>query len=226
MKRIYYVVALALCAISIVGCKSREQKAQALINEYMFKTLYDYESYEVVETKVDSCYSSLFKDAEVRRAALQAKETLEETSEYADEAKRARQTMDIWEGSWSSYSRRRYNEAKEELKTAYLNLTKTYKKHKEYMLFIKNKSIGFEEQFIGWEVQHSFRCKNRGGNFTLGDYMFVIDEKFTQIIDAITYDEDFESIMVYITNAIDCSKEELEDEIASATKRIAELEKL
>ena len=37
----------------LVGCQSREEKAAELIKQEMFKTLYDFESYEPIETKID-----------------------------------------------------------------------------------------------------------------------------------------------------------------------------
>lgn len=36
--------------VSFVSCKSHEEKIQDLIREQMFQTLYDYKSYEPIET--------------------------------------------------------------------------------------------------------------------------------------------------------------------------------
>lgn len=48
---------MALTAIFILsGCKSKEEKALEIIKNEMFKTLYDFESYQPIETKVDSAF--------------------------------------------------------------------------------------------------------------------------------------------------------------------------
>ena len=63
MKRLFFILT---CAISVLftlsSCKSKEQQAEALINDYIFKHLHDYASYEAVETKVDSAYNSPYYD--------------------------------------------------------------------------------------------------------------------------------------------------------------------
>ncbi|MBQ7342172.1 MAG: hypothetical protein IJW42_02820 [Alistipes sp.] len=226
MKNFIYVAVIALCMAPFWGCKSKEEKAEILIKDYMFKHLYDFESYEIVETKVDSCYTSLFKDPEIRHAALQAKKYLDQSTEYRKEQEYAENTMDIWSDSWSSYSRKRYKEAREEYKEASINLSKSFKSHNENLLIIKNKSINFESEFIGWEVNHSFRCKNRGGNFSLGNYLFIIDKNFTKIINVIDDDEDNDTILVFIGLATGKSKEEIEESILSSTKAIEHLESM
>lgn len=51
------VIIMALTAIFILsGCKSKEEKALEIIKNEMFKTLYDFESYQPIETKVDSAF--------------------------------------------------------------------------------------------------------------------------------------------------------------------------
>lgn len=48
---------MALTAIFILsGCKSKEEKALEIIKNEMFKTLYDFESYQPIETKIDSAF--------------------------------------------------------------------------------------------------------------------------------------------------------------------------
>jgi PBP1b-binding outer membrane lipoprotein LpoB len=47
------IIIMALAGIFILtGCKSKEEKALEAIKDEMFKTLYDFESYQPVETKI------------------------------------------------------------------------------------------------------------------------------------------------------------------------------
>lgn len=56
-KVLQYTILLVLAIVSFSACKSNEQKAAALIKDYMFKNLFDYESYEPIETSIDSAYN-------------------------------------------------------------------------------------------------------------------------------------------------------------------------
>ena len=47
---------------------------------------------------------------------------------------------------------------------------------------IRNASVGFKPEFCGWRVKHRFRCKTKGGNFDLGDYIYIVDKRVTKII--------------------------------------------
>lgn len=54
------IIIMALAGIFILtGCKSKEEKALEAIKDEMFKTLYDFESYQPVETKIDSAFLSI-----------------------------------------------------------------------------------------------------------------------------------------------------------------------
>lgn len=59
MKKILF---LATVVLVMTGCKSREEKAAELIKQEMFKTLYDFESYEPIEIKIDSAFTSIYTD--------------------------------------------------------------------------------------------------------------------------------------------------------------------
>lgn len=43
-------------------------------------------------------------------------------------------------------------------------------------------------KFYGWRVTHKFRCKTKGGNFDLGNYVYVFDKEMKSII----YKEDLD----------------------------------
>ena len=51
-----------------------------------------------------------------------------------------------------------------------------------YMNRIDSIKLHFVPEVIGWQMTHSFRAKNLGGNFGLYRYLFVMDKKLTKVI--------------------------------------------
>lgn len=43
--------------------------------------------------------------------------------------------------------------------------------------------------FYGWKVAHKFRCKTKGGNSEIGNYIYYFDKKIKNII----YQEDIDN---------------------------------
>lgn len=179
----FLFVFLLLCS-----CQSREEKVTELIKQEMFKTLYDFESYEPIETKIDSAFTSIYTDSIIKSYAYIARAFLDDVEENLDKIKDDRNTMEIWSDSYSSLGRSKYNEA---LKNYGERLDKT-KRYMEvvnnYMDSIKIISSNFKPEFYGWKASHKFRCKNKGGNFDLGNYIYVFDKKMNSII----YKEDID----------------------------------
>lgn len=186
MKHLFHVLA---CLLFFVGCQSQEDKANKLIDEYMFKHLHDYKSYEVVETTIDTLYNSPFSDSECINLAMKANKHLEETIDYGDDAESDERSMDIWSGGWSSTSRNEYKKAykswltnkKGEMQARidFLNVAKG--------ILEKAETLSGKEQ-IGWIVTHKFRSNTLGGNTSLGTYLFFMDKDFKKIL--ATYDDD------------------------------------
>lgn len=177
-----------LVSLLLFSCQNREEKAAELIKQEMFRTLYNFESYEPIETKIDSAFTSIYTDSVIKSYAYIARAFLDDVQENLDKIKDDRSTMEIWSDSYSSLGRSKYNEA---LKNCGERLNKT-KKYMEvvnnYMDSIKIISSNFKSEFYGWKADHKFRCKNKGGNFDLGNYIYVFDKKMNSII----YKEDMD----------------------------------
>lgn len=189
----HLIKAFLLCTLmcSLVGCKSNEQRANELIKDYMFKHLHDFSSYEPVETQVDTAYNIPINNAQVFQLAKDAVEHKEKADEYQGEAEYANRKKNIWSDSYSSYGRQQYKEAFEEQKEQTKNYTAE-------MLAVANDLTEMyqiisglnQDEVLGWSVVHSFRCKNRGGNTSLSEYLFIVDKKFETILSVITDDDD------------------------------------
>lgn len=207
-----------VAVLVMAGCKSREEKAAELIKQEMFKTLYDFESYEPIETKLDSAYTSVYTDSIIKSYAYIAKSFMEEVNENLDKIKDAQSTIKICSDSYSSLGRRKYNEAIDEYKKC-LDKTGRYLEIVEsYMDSIKITSSNFKPKFYGWRVTHKFRCKTKGGNFDLGNYVYVFDKEMKSIIYKEDLDDDNnDKIKNLIDEAINRKKEI--DAITSATEK-------
>ena len=100
------VIIMALTAIFILsGCKSKEEKALEAIKNEMFKTLYDFESYQPIETKIDSAFLSAYTDSIIIKHGYILNELLKEANEALSEIKEANRSIEIWSDSYSSYGR-------------------------------------------------------------------------------------------------------------------------
>jgi hypothetical protein len=167
-----------------MSCQTKEDKANKLIKENMYKTLYDFASYEPIETIIDSAFTSIYRDSSILHKAHMIDVLLDLSSEYLEKAKDSSSSMEIWSDSYSysSYGRSKYNSARDEVNEFlgksknYLNITYLYQDS------IKIEVSNFTKTFIGWQANHKFRCKTKGGSSSLADYIYVFDKEFKKIL--------------------------------------------
>lgn len=187
---------LPICLIAIIGlisCKSNEDKALALIDREMFKTLFNYDSYEPIETIVKEGNSSIYTDSLIRAYAINVEAVRKLSQEASEKANRALEYADIYANGYSYSSHKKFenyiNQAKQENDKMkfYLDRWKAYEDS------IKLQVTNFQPQQIGWEVVHKFRCKSKGGNSMIANYVYIIDPKFTKIISQFDMDDEGET---------------------------------
>ena len=180
-----------ILGLTLSQCKSKEDKALALINEQMFKTLYDYDSYQPVETKIDSAFHTPFNDPINLEYAVCCSVLYDKLDEYIQEVKNAQNKVEIWSDSYSSYGRKQYNKALAEAAASLLVADYFLNnKIKPYQDSIKIRSNELDREFIGWQVTHKFRCKTKGGYSDLSTNIYIMDNKFTKILDQINVDDE------------------------------------
>lgn len=170
MKKILFLMAIALM---MVGCKSREEKAAELIKQEMFKTLYDFESYEPIETKIDSAFTSIYTDTLALLYANEVSSMFNELDDAETEYESAKSAMEIWSDSYSSLGVYKFNEAKKKVNDYIEKIDDVLKKTENIYESIKKRNNEIGRSFIGWKATHKFRCKTKGGNFDLGNYLYV-----------------------------------------------------
>ena len=168
MKKL--VIALfAVCAIFSSCQKTPEDKANDLIKENITKMLTYPDSYESVETTIDSLFTPMY------------------TVAFYEKAKRAMDNgllaMDIHSGPYtnSAYDRAKYKEGKEEYETA-----KKYNEKAVPELAALKKEMKAQlekgDEFLGYAIEHKFRCKNEAGNTIMNDFLLIVDKDMNEAI--------------------------------------------
>lgn len=196
------------CVLLLVGCKSKEEKALALIKEEMFKTLYDYDSYQPVDTQIDSAYTSIYRDSIIYEYAIRFVALQGLADESIKEAKENTKYAEIYADSYYTRSsfEKYIKQAIDELDKLEFYISKMDSCTDTISLLVKE----FSPEFIGWEVKHKFRCKSKGGQALLENYIFIMDEKMTEI----THIEDTEDKkIIQIREAIDKAVSEEKKEV-------------
>ena len=187
MKKILF---FAVSIILFASCaKSPEQKANALIKEYLEKTLYHPDTYAPTNTELDSAFTPyddpVFYEKTLKLAKLGV--LIEECNDDASSAKRG---MAIWGGPYQSALSResykedkaKYDEAIQKKKKALAECEEVSKELKE----LKNQ----KEEFIGFKAVHSYRANNNAGQTIGGIALFIISKDLNNILAA--YDMDSE----------------------------------
>ncbi|MBQ6226629.1 MAG: hypothetical protein IJJ73_10055 [Bacteroidaceae bacterium] len=188
-KCVYYLITVALV---ISSCsKSPEDKANALIKEAMFKTLFNAESYEPVETIVDSAFTP-FDDPEFYKQTLALYELGNEIDRYKNQAKKAEEDIahykDLLRIMYSNYEKVNLNRAQEEYDNA---LAKTSEAEEKINKLVESLKADIQQKplFIGFKAKHRYRAKSNTGYTNFGDALFLFDKDMTQIVYAWDMDD-------------------------------------
>lgn len=183
MKKALTTFFFSIVLLFVMGCKSSEQKAEALIKDYMFKHLDNFDSYEVVETTIDSAYNAPRFNSQVIDLAIDAMKKEKEWDAHFEKLQDELRLLQ-WRLRWFDIGGR-------ELVAEYENLSKETDNvctlgEKLFQDYVDIHEIGdtLSSNFIGWEVNHKFRYNNRGVTKTLGENLFIMDKKFKRIITA------------------------------------------
>lgn len=213
--------------IGLCSCgQSKEEKAQEMAANYLKGVLYHFDSYEPLQTKVDSSFVALSTDREAIELTLDMLKLFQSAQEYADKIESAESSMEIWSpsGYSSAYSNGEYRRAKEERDNNQRLLDKTKDRIQNQFSKIKSRQSYLEAEallkigdFNGWKVYHKFKSLNGAGTLDLfGEYVFFCDEDFNE--KSAYPKEDYEAIskvMIAISSSNDISDmiEKVQEEI-------------
>ncbi|WP_289712551.1 hypothetical protein [uncultured Muribaculum sp.] len=202
MKTKLLIITL-IALIGLCSCgKSKEEKAQEMAANYLKGVLYHFDSYEPLQTKVDSSFVALSTDKEAIELTLNMLKLFNSAQEYADKVERAESSMEIWSpsGYSTAFSKGEYRRAKEERDNNQELLDKTKERIKNQFSKIKSRQSYLEAEallkigdFNGWKVYHKFKSLNGAGTLDLfGEYVFFCDKDFN--VESAYSREDFDAI--------------------------------
>lgn len=186
------------------ACTSREKKVAETIKDNMFKTLYDFESYQPIETKIDSLKRDKYGDTLIYDNIMLARAVNEEFNDAKKEFDDQEETANIYRPTAysSDYNDAKFEKARDKMREAlkkmelYANILDSLK------VEVQKMEKNCDGKQYGWLVTHKFRCKTKGGNPTIGTYIYFMDMDCERIIRS--FDEDdltFESYKEWIDSA-------------------------
>ncbi len=181
MKKL--VIALfAVCAIFSSCQKTPEDKANDLIKENITKMLTYPDSYESVETTVDSLFNPMYS-VDFKRKAQRAMELSDRIEDNKTSIDHGLLTMNLHSGPYSNsvYDRTKYKEGKEEYETAKKYNEKAVPELEALKKEMKAQ-LEKDDEFLGFAIEHKFRCKNDAGNTIMNDFLLIVDKDMNKVI--------------------------------------------
>ena len=208
MKKTILYIALAvsvviniilLCVLLPKSCSSKEndgsafsnaevrqEAAVAMAKKLVCENLYYPESYDPVNTTVDSVFYNYLTDADCLNAAIKL---IDLRDEY-ESAKSSYESND-WTirfhgnpgGAFLEHERNARAEASAKMKELQPKIGKQQE-------IIRNRSTAKDGEFIGWQVIHRYRASNSAGVVSFGNVLFVLDPTMSQCYYRFSLDED------------------------------------
>ncbi len=205
------IAGIILAALFISACTSREEKVAETIKNEMFKNLYDFESYQPIETKIDTLRRDKYGDTLIYDNIMLIKAASDEFDKAKGNFDEQKEICEIYMPTYysSSTSDKKFYAARDKAKDAYNDMTFYLGIMDSLTIDIKTKVKDCDNNQYGWFVTHKFRCKTKGGNSTIGTYYYFMDKDCERIIRR--FDEDEMSLEQYhhwIDNALEVSDDE------------------
>lgn len=188
-KNLMFIV--VLCAL--ISCtQSPQEKANALIEINLKKSLYHPESYNPAETIVDSAFTP-FDDPYFYEKTVDLCKLGVEIEEYELKIKDEKSDMALYKDllgiMYSNSDKERYDQAKENYEKYLAAKNKAEQKIVQLVEELK-KDLEKESQFIGFKAKHRYRAQTNGGQIVFGEVKFLFDKEITKIVSAYDMDGD------------------------------------
>lgn len=193
MKHLAFIFA-CFCVIIFSACQSKEEKAAKFLKTEMSKSLYDFDSYEPVETFVTEAYNTAYNDSACIMKAMAISYGLDQMSSYMDDATGAEEHMNIW-GAPTAYSSTYSDDKYFQYRAERDNNIQEAKFALTVVQYLAQQLEDTVPQFngkdiIGWEVKHRFRCKANNGMYSVENYRYVITSDFKKILSQVDLNDD------------------------------------
>ncbi len=182
----------------------RQETAEVMAKKLVCENLYYPESYNPVNTSVDSVFYNYLTDADCLNAAVE----LIDLRKAYEVAKSSYEDND-WTirfhgnpgGAFLEHERNARAAASAKMK----ELQPKIERQQE---IIRNRRTARDGEFIGWQVIHRYRASNSAGVVSFGNVLFVLDSTMSQCYLRFSLDEDeknLKSIRTVIENELGIS---------------------
>lgn len=177
MKKLFFIATILMAACTM----SLDKKADSLIQDEMKKTLFHPDSYDPVETVVDSAFAPNDDPALFEKMGKFA-QIAGEIESLEEEASHYKSTIAIWSGPYiDAYGKQQKEEAQSKLDKVNSEIERLTSKGIKIGDEIKS-TLNTKRKFIGFKANHSYRAQNNMGNVLMGRSLFIIDEKLEKVL--------------------------------------------
>lgn len=183
------VIGFILCLMVLGACsRTQEEKANLLIKEDIQKVLVKPDTYEPIETKLDSAFAP-YETPEFMENTLKCVQLFMEIEGYKEKIKDARSMMTMYEDNLGfPYFKNEYNEYKAEYKEATNKRNEIEKRLKRSGKKLKE-LVNAKREFIGYKTMHHYRADNNAGNTVLGTGFYLFDKDINTILISFSEEE-------------------------------------
>ena len=178
-----------------------EEKAKAKIKDYICSNLYIPDSYDPVETRVDSAFHYYMTDFQCVKAG---EELIKDRRDYENAKRNYDEAVNNIRTFGGSGVFRHYSVERDDcLKTMEEKKANIEKNE----LIIKNRDTSHDGEFIGWFVYNRYRAKNNNNTVLFGETLLLFDKGLEQW--QISYnieknkDANFEEVRTVIEGLLD-----------------------
>lgn len=171
---------ILVSTIFLISCNtSKEDKVNGLIAEGVKKTLIFPDSYDPIETKIDSAFSPV-DDPEFIDLCVKIGEMATDIMQYEAEMEQAQTTMAIYSSRSSNFEKNQFDKAKNNYNHI-KNILDGYKKNIENLTKNKVGIIDTNRTFVGYKAVHTYRAQNNAGQLTINKSFFYFDKEIKAI---------------------------------------------
>lgn len=166
--------------------KFRQGTAEAMAKNLVCENLYYPESYDPVNTTVDSVFYNYLTDADCLNAAIKL---IDLRNEY-ESAKSSYESNDWTIRFHHNMSGPLLEHEREARAEASAKMKELQPKIESQQQIIRNRSTAKDGEFFGWQVIHRYRASNSAGVVSFGNVLFVLDPTMTHCYYRFSLDED------------------------------------
>ena len=178
MKKAFSNILLLTLGLLVTSCAPNENKANKLIREWMSNANYD--SYDAVKTTVTKAKASMYTDTACWNEAFNLYVIMDKVLVSKRKAEKAEEMRKNYSSLPYSDDYYKYDS---EYRMELFNYETMLPMAKYHITKLKDKLSQLDEEtIVGWEVNHSFNYISEDGRPIIGNYRFVIDKDFTQIL--------------------------------------------